>query len=170
MSRQAKQTVGWMAVCIGAWAVCIGMLIGLGPVYPVFAQHPNTYYRTERSNLLYNRDVIYGQGFGFVPTSVALTSPTVAFPVLNRGLINLSSNVSQVGLHPLGGYTGDLVIIKSGTGTTTMSFTDDATSLTLGANIVLAGSQNDILALYCVLGPASQTGYGKWARLFSADN
>lgn len=103
-------------------------------------------------------------------TDVSLTSPTVTFAAANKNIITLTSDANQTGIHPTGGTTGQIIYIVSGTGSNTMRFDDDATSMCIGGNITLTEAQNDVLALRCVTAPASTTGYGIWQRWFSSDN
>lgn len=117
---------------------------------------------------------------GFSPAStinhtavdLGLTSPTVSFDINSRNYVTLISNVNQTGLYPTGTSVavGDVVIIKSGSsGSSTMRFDDNATTLALGGNITLTAGQDDVLCLICtaVQGTNSRP---RMARLYSSDN
>lgn len=96
-------------------------------------------------------------------SSVSLTSPTTTFSITGKNYITLTSDANQTGVRPTGGTTGQVVTIRSGSGSNTMRFDDNATTLSLGGNITLTEGQDDVLSLVV-------TGSGTYARLFSSDN
>lgn len=117
---------------------------------------------------------------GFSPSStinhtavnLAVTSPTVSFDINSRNYVTINSNVNQTGLYPTGTSVavGDVVIIKSGTsGSSTMRFDDNGTTLALGGNITLTAGQDDILCLICTTAQGTNS-RPCMARLYSSDN
>ncbi len=106
-----------------------------------------------------------------IQSNVDLTSPTVTFSAAGKYMVSLKSNAALTGVHPLGGTTGQVIIMTSDRGTVSSArFDDDATSMAVGANFTLTNGQYDVLALRCVAAPASSSGYGQWQKLYGSDN
>lgn len=82
-------------------------------------------------------------------TDVSLSSPTKTWTAASSSWFVLNSDANQTGHYPTGGSLGQVIWIRSGTGSNTMRF-DDGTSLTLGANKTLTEGQGDTLGLVCV--------------------
>lgn len=101
-----------------------------------------------------------------VLTSAAatLTSPTVTFSAANRTLVTLTSDANLTGCYPTGGTLGQVLVIKTGTGSNTMRF-DDGTSMTVGSNRTITEGQIDILTLLCVSSDGDE-----WALQAFGDN
>ncbi len=117
--------------------------------------------------------------YGYVMTSfdVAVTSPTNTFSALNadgtkRFAITLIPSATGItGAHPTGGVLGQVIhMTVGGSGSNTCRFDDDGTSMMIGANFTFTSGQYDVMAIRCVVPPASSSGYGRWQKLYSADN
>lgn len=107
----------------------------------------------------------------FTQTDVTLTSPTTTFNATGLYYITLTaaSNVALTGCYPTGGVLGQEIRIKSGTGSGSTRFDDTATTLALGANITLTGSQDDFLTLQCTQAQGTNS-RSRWAAVSAHDN
>jgi len=96
---------------------------------------------------------------------VDITSPTTTFSAEGKHYILLSSDQSITGVYPTTGALNQEIVIKSyTTGSNTIRF-DDGTSMTIGGNITLQESQNDVLCLKCIDADGDE-----WMALYAHDN
>lgn len=122
---------------------------------------PSTFAQTSTGNYL------------LTSANVSVTTPTVAFAVPTAGAnyLTLNTDTNQTGCYLTGTAIaeGAVIILRPGSGSNTMRFDDNGTTLALGANITLTEGQDDSLALLCtaVQGTNSRPSF---MRLYSADN
>jgi hypothetical protein len=95
--------------------------------------------------------------------AVALTTPTTSFAAANKHFITLTADVNMTGVTITGGTVGQTITIVTGAGSNTIRFDDNASTLSLGANITVTEGQQDSLSLVC-------TGDRTWAATAAHDN
>ena len=106
---------------------------------------------------------------------VAVTTAAPTFSALNKTYVYLSSNGNTTGVRPIYGTPGQVLIIRAAyNGTATLRFDDNASSMSLGANVTLTEGNNSCMTLVCTTATLPVTGTGpntsKWAMLSSAVN
>lgn len=99
-----------------------------------------------------------------VEGTVSVTSPTVTIDVTGLGLATINSDANQTGHRLIGGVEGQIVILRTGSGSNTLRF-DDATSMSAGGNITMTEGQDDISAWRC----KNSSGVD-WECIFAHDN
>lgn len=80
---------------------------------------------------------------------VSITSPTKTFSAAGRRTVSLTTDANMTGWSVTGGTKGQRLTVISGSGSNTIRFDDNGSTMALGGNITLTEGQDDVLDLVC---------------------
>ena len=104
-------------------------------------------------------------GDGLIMTGSAVTVASNTFSAANRGKCILNASTNQTTISITGGTLDEEIVLRTGTGSETFLFVDGSSSMSLGANVTMTESQNDVLKLICVSADGDE-----WAKSGGNDN